>query len=385
MSSPPLLKTGIPKMDELMSGGIPEGTAVLITGLLGADIETFGQQIVSKTCEEAPCLYFVSDKMPSLVREKMGLLKFPLTDRLHFIDGYSVSIGMSTSERFHAKGPGELEAVVSEAAKAVSPKLIIFDSLSSGYFSGGAPAFCEKVNDLSRLVKSLGASAIFLFPRIGDADDAVAKEISRSVEQTVSIDSVEENYIERSFYTVSTREDLHIPFKVTDSGISLYVPKIIVTGPYHSGKSTFIHKISTKAVSVDRLGTTVALDHGHVEYKGFAVDLFGTPGQEAFNFILPILAKDTFGVILIVDSSDRNSFQRAREMIDLVSGGRIPFVVAANKSDVPGILAPDEIRALLHLGERVPIIKTVSTTGEGIFETLAALFDIITGFQRWNG
>ncbi|MFH0962134.1 MAG: GTP-binding protein [archaeon] len=379
----PALKTGIPKLDELLLGGIPEGAAVLITGLLGADIETFGQQIASKTCESAQCLYFVSDKMPSLVRERMGALKFPSTDKLHFVDGYSASIGMSTIEEFHTKKSGEIEGVISEAAKKVFPKLLVFDSLSSSNFANGK-SFCERVTDLSRLAKSFGAVAVFLFPRLGEEDEAFAKELSKSFEETISIDSVAENFIERSFYTVSTKGEIHVPFKVTASGISLYVPKIIVTGPYHSGKSTFIHKISTKAISVDRLGTTVALDHGCVEYKGFSVDLFGTPGQEAFNFILPIISRDTFGVILIVDSSDRNSFPRAREMIDLVSGGRIPFVVAANKSDLPGVLVPDEIRALLTLGTNVPIIKTVSTTGEGIFETLVALFDIITGFRRWN-
>lgn len=376
------LRTGIPKMDELMPGGIPEGAAVMITGPLGAEIETFGQQIASSVASSGRCLYFVADKMPSLVREKLTSLRLPAGDNLVFIDGYSVSIGMSTTEQFFTRSSADIDKVLLEAAGKVKPAAIVFDSLSSGIFREGGVK--ETATRLRELVRSLDASVIFLFSRMSPEDDALAKEMSGGFDSTVLIESVEENFIERSFYTVSTRSDIHVPFKVSAGGISIYVPKIIVTGPYHAGKSTFIHKISTRAVSVDRLGTTVALDHGYMEYGGFSVDLFGTPGQEAFNFILPIIGRDTFGVILITDASDRSCFQRAKDMVGLVSGGRIPYVVAANKSDLPGALSNEEIRSLLGAGEEVPVIRTVSTTGKGLMETVTALFDLITGFRKWE-
>jgi uncharacterized protein len=55
-------------------------------------------------------------------------------------------------------------------------------------------------------------------------------------------------------------------------GIKIYIPKILVTGPFDAGKSTFVHSLSTRAISVDRLGTTIALDHGHIDHKGFSAD-----------------------------------------------------------------------------------------------------------------
>ena len=71
-------------------------------------------------------------------------------------------------------------------------------------------------------------------------------------------------------------------------GIKIYIPKILVTGPYHAGKTSFVRTASYKSVSVNRKGlegkneTTVALDFGHVKLGGFLVELFGTPGQQRF-------------------------------------------------------------------------------------------------------
>jgi len=80
----------------------------------------------------------------------------------------------------------------------------------------------------------------------------------------------------------SEPSDTMVLFFVVQPGV--YIPKILVTGPYNAGKSSFVKKISKKSVSVDRKAlsafpTTIALDIGHLEYKGFVADVFGTPGQ----------------------------------------------------------------------------------------------------------
>jgi small GTP-binding protein len=371
------LKTGIPKMDDLLGEGLPQGSTVLLTGALGADIETFSQQIASTVSQGAgPCVYFVSDKRPEMIREKIKSLHLPLSEgAMSFIDGYSASIGMATSERFSVSDLSKLDETISVALADVKPTLLVFDAISAGLFGGGD--LLAGVRRLVGLAKSSGATSVFLFTRIGEQDERVLPEMAGIFDIRVTIESVAENFIERSFYNVSTNPSVRVPFKVSSFGVSLYVPKILVTGPFHAGKSTFIHKISTRAVSVDRLGTTVALDHGYVEYGGLSVDLFGTPGQEAFNFILPILAKDTFGIILIVDSTDRSCFPRAREMLSLVWGNAIPFVIAANKSDLPGSIDEKEMRSLLNIGDAPPVVRTVAKTGEGLMECLAALFNLI--------
>ncbi|MEM2174719.1 MAG: ADP-ribosylation factor-like protein, partial [Candidatus Micrarchaeia archaeon] len=170
------------------------------------------------------------------------------------------------------------------------------------------------------------------------------------------------------------------PFRIGIGGVSIYVPKILITGPFHSGKSSFIQKVSTRAVSVDRLGTTIALDHGYIEYGGLSCDLFGTPGQERFEFMLDILKKDAFGVILILDSTDPESFERGIEMLNLVRKESIPFVVAANKQDLPNAMKVEEIKNILKekIGD-VKVIGTSAITGEGCLEAVKELINDIIG------
>jgi len=169
-------------------------------------------------------------------------------------------------------------------------------------------------------------------------------------------------------------------FKVVKpGGVKAYIPKILVTGPYNAGKSTFVHAISNKAISVDRLGTTVALDHGKVEYKGFTIDVFGTPGQERFDPILRVLGSEALGVILVVDSTKPETFPRAKQLLEKTTQFGLPYVIAANKQDLPNALKPEEIRKLMHLPEDVPIIPTVATKRIGVYDVLEALIKLLIG------
>jgi small GTP-binding protein len=162
-------------------------------------------------------------------------------------------------------------------------------------------------------------------------------------------------------------------------GIKLYIPKILVTGPFDSGKSTFVHALSTRAISVDRLGTTIAMDHGHVDYKGFSADIFGTPGQERFDPIIKLLSGESMGVFLIVDSTNPTDFIRAKQMLEITKSYGLPYVVVANKQDLPGALTPEEIRAQFNLPADVPIVPAVAKDKKGVFEAFEVLIDKITG------
>ncbi|MEM3400276.1 MAG: GTP-binding protein, partial [Candidatus Micrarchaeia archaeon] len=270
--------------------------------------------------------------------------------------------------------------VVKEAIESMKEgSVFIADSLSS-LLSKYDEGILEGISYWIENAKGKRITTIFLFTNWNYPQDRINR-IARMFDYVVNLKTVEEKVLLRNYFSVvkAPKEVLNanVPFRIGMDGISIYIPKILVTGPFHSGKSTFIHKVSVRAVSVDRMGTTIALDHGYIDYGGLTADLFGTPGQERFDFMLDILNKDTFGVVCIVDSTNPGTFQRAKEMIEQVAGYGLPYVIAANKQDLEGALTPEQVRAEMGLPENIPVMPTVATTGEGCVECVKKLIDLI--------
>ena len=97
--------------------------------------------------------------------------------------------------------------------------------------------------------------------------------------------------------------------------------KIIFTGPVGSGKTTAIASISDiSPISTDeaasdmtkdrKAGTTVAMDYGIMKLDGKErVHLYGTPGQERFDFMWDILSEGSIGLVLLVDNARPDPFK----------------------------------------------------------------------------
>ena len=94
--------------------------------------------------------------------------------------------------------------------------------------------------------------------------------------------------------------------------------KIIFTGPVGAGKTTAIDSISDIAtVTTDEYAsdmtksrkpqTTVAMDYGLIRLnQNERVHLYGTPGQERFDFMWDILTKGGIGLILLLDNTRKD-------------------------------------------------------------------------------
>ncbi|MEN9890817.1 MAG: hypothetical protein RLY78_1112 [Pseudomonadota bacterium] len=148
--------------------------------------------------------------------------------------------------------------------------------------------------------------------------------------------------------------------------------KIIFTGPVGSGKTTAIASISdTPPVSTDEAATdmtldrkpktTVAMDYGQIVLgKNAKVHLYGTPGQERFNFMWEILTKGGIGLVLLLDNTRPTPFkdlqfyvQAFRNFIDSTQ-----LVIGITQMDLKNTPTVDDYhRQLAELDLEAPIFE----------------------------
>ena len=94
--------------------------------------------------------------------------------------------------------------------------------------------------------------------------------------------------------------------------------KIVFGGTIGSGKSSAIKALSeidvlsTEALNTDlesheKMLTTVGIDYGEITLDdGVKVGLYGTPGQERFEFIWAVICKGAIGTIVMIDHATEN-------------------------------------------------------------------------------
>jgi len=147
--------------------------------------------------------------------------------------------------------------------------------------------------------------------------------------------------------------------------------KIVVLGSYNSGKTTTLENICQKKAKIEYKGTTIALDYGNIIINGDKVHIFGSPGQERFEFMREILSQGLDGAIVVIDSSKGIS-NVDEAIINKLNLQDVPYVLFANKQD----LITSEIKHPT-IKTKTPIIPTVATSGHGVDEGLGILLQMI--------
>ncbi|HNT76557.1 MAG TPA: ATP/GTP-binding protein [Anaerolineae bacterium] len=162
--------------------------------------------------------------------------------------------------------------------------------------------------------------------------------------------------------------------------------KIVVTGPFNSGKTEFIQSISEiDVVSTDRKitreseriksQTTVAMDFGRITVdEELILYLFGTPGQKRFDFMWEILSEGMLGFVVLVDSTRPETFREARRILDTFrSYSPVPYIVGANKQDLDDAWPPEDLRIVLRVESSVKVVPCVATDKESVKKVLLEL------------
>ncbi|MDQ1614126.1 MAG: uncharacterized protein QOJ60_65 [Actinomycetota bacterium] len=162
--------------------------------------------------------------------------------------------------------------------------------------------------------------------------------------------------------------------------------KVVVTGPFAAGKTTLIRTISEITVLSTERGitdstrkrkaeTTVAMDFGRITIdRDLVLYLFGTPGQDRFDFMWEILGEGMIGYLLLVDADRPESVAEAAGILETFRNmARVPYVVALNRAAVTDNELVDRVRTDLQVPQDIAIMPCDATDKESVKNVLLAL------------
>jgi uncharacterized protein len=173
------------------------------------------------------------------------------------------------------------------------------------------------------------------------------------------------------------------------SAMEIVTVKVVVTGHFAAGKTTLISAISEIPVLATETSvsdesaetkdhTTVTMDFGKLTVKDddllAELYMFGTPGQDRFDFMWDVLAEGMDGYILMVDLA------RGEEALGEAAGilrhfremSEAPFVVGANRAaGHPELM--ERLDEILALDEAATVVACEAVDKESAKEVLLVL------------
>lgn len=158
--------------------------------------------------------------------------------------------------------------------------------------------------------------------------------------------------------------------------------KIVFTGPPGAGKTTAIGVLSdippvttdvhNSDPSLHKSLTTVGLDYGHVDLDdGMRVKLFGTPGQQRFDFMWRILAANALGLVILIDNSRPDPLGDLRACLDTFGEGldAMNCVVGIGRSlECPVPLLDDFADLLAERDRAFPVLAVDARRREDVLQ-----------------
>ena len=383
-----MISTGIIGIDEMLGGGIPNGSWVLYSMEPGVDGQLFMiSTLFSALKKGLSCLVVLPHTTFDVFKHdaaiKRGCSLEIFKKKVVYLDAADRERIVKSSKKpkeAQKKWEARIEKICNE--HAVDVVFLYIDLLYDDLGLQGALSVANSAKTTSKttvLVEHLnldGERSINRFMK-GYSFDLIIS-ISSAFRSKPHFDYF--TLLHTSWWPVPKRS---VPFITTEGKVLPYIPKIVVTGPAQSGKSTFVTNASDFGVSIDRRDTkgdptTVAMDFGWLHWKDFDITLYGTPGQTRFDPVVPKLLNHAMGAILLIDATNPQALERALHHIQLIREKHLPMVVAANKADLDGTMSDDEIRKHLKLPKDVPVFFISATRKTDVQFVLESLVDFIS-------
>ncbi|MFA5268855.1 MAG: GTP-binding protein [Methanoregula sp.] len=386
-----MISTGINCLDGMLGGGIPEGSRVLYSMEPGADGQLFiVSTFLSALEQRIPCIVILPNTTVDAFLHDAAVMHGSTVD----LSSQTV-IFMDAVDRERIQKTGKTAAAREQEWQARIRKVcsekqieIIFAYFDLLYEDCGLKKGLTLLETATKgqkptiILEHLNLEGKPLLDRfIGEF----------SFDLVITIQSSFPPIPQFSFFTIAhtswpEARKRAIPYIVSEGKIISYIPRIVVTGPAGSGKSTFVTSASDEGHSVDRQGpdgdtTTVAMDFGNLRWKDFDITLYGTPGHTRFDPLIPSLLHHAMGVVVVIDATKPDTFARARDLIGHMAKHLMPIVIAANKHDLPGAADEKAIRNSLGVPDDTPLFFISALQKADAHRVLKSMVDRITQFS----
>ena len=235
------VKTGIPGMDEVLHGGIPERNVVLLSGGPGTGKTIFSQQFIWSGLQKGePGIYVALEEHPLQIRGNMAgfgwdVRKYEEEGLFAMVDAFTAGIGRSKEyEKYIVHDLTDVREfidVLRIAIKDINAKRVVIDSVTTLYIN--KPAMARSiVMQLKRVLAGLGVTSIFVSQISVGERGFGGPGVEHGVDGIIRLDLDEiDGELKRSLIVWKMRGTSHSmrrhPFEITDRGIVVHHDKVL--------------------------------------------------------------------------------------------------------------------------------------------------------------
>lgn len=353
------LSTGVPGLDDLLGGGLPEYSFNILAGPPGCGKTTLAHQMMfALATPERPAIYFtVLGEPPLKMLRYMQQFDFfdaeRVNESVHFIN---------LAEDALAGDLTKVLAAITAAVEQLQPGLVFVDSfrsvaLASAESGGQFLSLQHFVQQLGMLMTSWQATTFLIGEYFSDSDPSPVFTIADGLIWVRQ--STLQNSVVRKTEIVKMRGQATIPglhtFRIGSAGIRIF-PSLVLTQPSLSKRTAERAKIGTPGLD-EMLGGGLP--------RGYSLLIAGPSGSGksilAASFLAEGAKNGELGVILVFERG--LGLSQTTNVASLIAAGNVSLVQTADAN-----LSVDEVSAQL--------VDEVRRTGAS-----RVVIDSLSGFE----
>jgi circadian clock protein KaiC len=218
------LPTGVPHLDDVLGGGLPEYSLTIIGGLAGAGKTTLAQQIVFRNAAAGhPAIYFSTLGEPAL-----KLLRYQ--QQFEFFDAEKVGTAVHIVDLAPSAARDGIEGalkVIIEHVKRLSPRIVVIDSFRAveDLAAGSSAVKRFFAHDLAVVLASSQCTG-FLIGEYADDEIGIGPEFTVADNVLLLSQELQHNSVVRRLRVVKIRGQAPQPgrhaFRITSTGLDVF-------------------------------------------------------------------------------------------------------------------------------------------------------------------